>query len=245
MYISSKDWAAFVKKLSALNQKAADSVVNYVAHNGFGDTNALIGFCYSMVNKYGGASASLAAAMYDKIAELEHISVPSAELASAATYSDVAEVINGTLKMSQNPNSIGASVGRLVKQAGQDTLLQNSVRDGAEAAWIPSGDACAFCIMLASRGWERVSMSALNGGHAEHIHANCNCTYMVRHTRSVNVRGYDPDACLAEYEDASSGGWKDKLNAMRRERYAENADEINAQKREAYAVKMHPKGTDE
>jgi hypothetical protein len=37
------------------------------------------------------------------------------------------------------------------------------------------------------------------------------------------------------YDDADPGGSrKDKLNAMRRDAYAENKEEINAQKRSAY-----------
>ena len=81
----------------------------------------------------------------------------------------------------------------------------------------------------------------LRNGHADHIHSNCDCTYMVRHSSDFDVRGYDPDKYLREYNDADGSNWKDKLNTMRRDRYAENADEINAQKREAYALRMHPK----
>ena len=36
------------------------------------------------------------------------------------------------------------------------------------------------------------------------------------------------------YENAEGSTPKDKINAMRREFYAENSDEINAQKRDAY-----------
>ena len=48
-----------------------------------------------------------------------------------------------------------------VKKAGIDTTLQNAYRDrpkkygkkrntGAQVAWVPSGDTCPFCLMLAS-----------------------------------------------------------------------------------------------
>ena len=58
---------------------------------------------------------------------------------------------------------------------------------------------------------------------------------MVRHTKELNVRGYDPDKYLKQYNAADGDTWREKLNAMRREHYAENTEEINAQKREAYA----------
>ena len=46
--------------------------------------------------------------------------------------------------------------------------------------------------------------------------------------------GYDPARYLDMYESADGRSWQDKLNAMRRSFYAENADRINAQKRSAY-----------
>ncbi|MBQ1756264.1 MAG: hypothetical protein IIZ96_05930 [Oscillospiraceae bacterium] len=123
---------------------------------------------------------------------------------------------------------------RLVKMAGVDTTMQNALRDGAEWAWVPHGDTCAFCITLASRGWQRASKKALKGGHAEHIHANCDCTYAVRFDGKSNVAGYYPDDYLEMYESADGLKPKDKINAMRREFYAQNSAEINAQKRDAY-----------
>lgn len=242
MYISTKDWMTFVKKLSAINVKAADLVRDYIAKNGFGDSWALVRFCYEVANEYGTASAALAALMYDTVAELEGVVLPPAELAEAIGYGEVAKTVHGTLKTSHNPNEIAGGVARLVKRAGQDTMLKNALRDGAEFAWIPSGDTCPFCIMLASNGWKYMSENALKNGHAEHIHSNCDCTYMVRHTSNVNVRGYDPDKYLAQYNDAEGSTWQEKVNSMRRADYAKNADEINEQKRAAYAEKMRPRG---
>jgi hypothetical protein len=105
---------------------------------------------------------------------------------------------------------------------GADTLLQNSLRDGAEWAWIPQGETCAFCLTLASRGWQRASKDAIKNGHAEHIHANCDCMYAVRHSPNLDVEGYDPDRYLEMYENAEGGNSKQKINAMRREFYANN-----------------------
>ena len=134
--------------------------------------------------------------------------------------------------MKQSQSKVPATVARLVKQVGADTTLKNAKRDGAQFAWIPHGDTCAFCITLASRGWQYMSDEALKGGHAEHIHANCDCEYAVRFDGHSTVAGYDPDKYLEEYENA--GG---DINAMRRKRYEQNKDEINARKRELYANK--------
>lgn len=123
-------------------------------------------------------------------------------------------------------------VSRLVKRAGADTTLKNAVRDGAEWAWVPHEDTCPFCITLASNGWQKASSKVLKGGHAEHIHANCDCEFAIRFDHNTTVAGYDPEKYLKQYRDA--GG---DINKMRRVNYAANKERINAQKRAAYAAR--------
>lgn len=221
MRVSSREWQNFVKKLSAINAKAGEEVESYIAKYGLTDVDALIKFCYEITNRYGNASASLAALMYDTVAELERVSLPAAELAALPEYSEVAETVNGVLKTSTDPQEIGGSIGRLVKRAGQDTLLQNAKRDKAEFAWIPSGaETCAYCIMLASAGWQPISKKSLKNGHAEHIHSNCQCTYMIRHVPTLEISGYNPNEYLSTYENADGKTYKEKLNTIRRNQYA-------------------------
>ncbi len=143
--------------------------------------------------------------------------------------------MRGVAKVSQNPGEMGAAVGRLVKRAGADTTLRNALRDGAEFAWVPSGDSCAFCITLASRGWQRAGKEAIKGGHAEHIHSNCDCTYAIRFDSKGGVAGYDPEKYRAMYDEAEGETSQEKINSLRRADYAERREEINAQKRAAYA----------
>lgn len=233
-YISTKDWQAYIRRLTALNEKAAEEMRRYVQRNGFGNMDALIAYAYGLATKYGEGAAALSAAMYDAIAALEGALVPAAVTAATADYQTVAKTVQGVAKQSANEELMGSAVGRLVKQAGADTTLQNALRDGAEFAWIPSGDTCAFCITLASRGWQRASRGAVKNGHAEHIHGSCDCTYAIRFNRSTNVRGYDPAQYLDMYEGAEGGTPKARINALRREFYAENKERINAQKRSAY-----------
>lgn len=139
-------------------------------------------------------------------------------------------MVNAT--KNQNPTNLPNGVSRLVKRAGADTTLKNAVRDGAEWAWVPHGDTCPFCITLASNGWQKASSKVLKGGHAEHIHANCDCEFAIRFDHSTTVAGYDPDKYLAQYNAA--GG---DINKMRRVNYAANKERINAQKRAAYAAR--------
>lgn len=239
MNITRSEWRNYTKRLEQVNKKASDLLVSYLEKNGLEDRDALIRHAYGITQKYGNASASLNALMYDTIAELESIHLEAAELAPLPTYGDVAKAVNGTLKASQNFNEIAGAVSRLVKLTGEDTMLRNAERDRAEFAWIPEGgETCAYCIMLASNGWKPMSKEAYKNGHAEHIHSNCECTYMVRHSSNFNVKGYDPDKYRKMYDDAEGNGYKEKLNSMRREFYEENKEEINEQKRIAYGKRV-------
>ena len=225
--IPSKAWLNYVARLAKLNEKAGQLMQAYTEAHETADAAALISYAYGLVTKYGEGSAALACEMYDALAELQGAHVPAAEPAETAEYSVVARMVNATRNSTPQLKS---GVSRLVKRAGADTTLKNALRDGAEFAWVPSGDTCAFCLTLASRGWQKASKAAMKGGHAEHIHANCDCTYAIRFDPEVNVEGYDPDAYLKAYRDAGSD-----VNELRRIHYAENRERINAQKRAAYA----------
>ena len=83
-------------------------------------------------------------------------------------------------------------------------------------------------------GRSEASSKVLKGGHAEHIHANCDCEYAVRFNDSTTVAGYDPEQYLAAYRGAEGRTYQEKLNALRRAHYAGNRKKITAQKRAAY-----------
>lgn len=228
MQITAKTWNEYITRLSRLNQKAGQLMRQYIDTHGTGDADALITYAAALVTKYGEGSAELACQMYDALAEAANAGVPAAEPAEPADYGEVARMVNAT--KNQNPANLPNGVSRLVKRAGADTTLKNAVRDGAEWAWVPHGDTCPFCITLASNGWQKASSKVLKGGHAEHIHANCDCEFAIRFDHSTTVAGYDPEKYLKQYRDA--GG---DVNAMRRIDYAANRERINAQKRAAYA----------
>lgn len=224
--LTQESWDNYVERLSALSVKAGELMREYIDQHGTNDPEGLIAYANALVTKYGEGSAELAAQMYDAIAVLQGAAVAAAESAAIVEYGTVAKAVNGLI---DNPEQIQHAVERLVKLAAADTTLKNAKRDGAEFAWIPHGDTCAFCITLASNGWQKASKAALKGGHAEHIHANCDCEYAIRFNSDMEVSGYDSERYRTQYYEA--GG----LNGLRRVQYAKNKDRINAQKRAAYA----------
>lgn len=235
--ISWDSWVAYTDKLRRIDTAAYEEMLKTLAEIGFGDIDAVKRYAYALATKYGEASAALAAEMYDLIAELSGTAVPAAIPAATATYAETSAAISKVID-TQNPKLIAQETGKLVKTAGIDTTMQNAIRDDAEWAWVPVGDTCAFCITLASRGWQPASKKALKGKHATHIHANCDCTYAIKFNESDGVAGYDPDKYEKIYQSAEGRNSTARINSIRRRLYAENRDAINAQKREAYRERV-------
>ncbi len=241
MTITGTAWEKYINALRQVNDAAADRVRKVLERYDLKNLSPaarqeIINWVYDITATYSEASAELACQMYDAISEASGVSVPPAEPAPVPEYKEVAIATNGTLK-TLNPDIVAQASARLVKRTGVDTTMNNAIRDGAMWAWIPMGDTCAFCHMLASNGWQRASKKAMRNGHADHIHANCDCTYAVSYRGGEEYENiYDPDELYAEYNEANRNGrWRDAMNVMRREEYARNKDMINAQKRAAYA----------
>lgn len=214
MKISTKSWLNYINKMSKISNTAADLMQKWIQKNGFANDKALLDYAYALSAHYGEAIAELSCQMYEATASAQKASIPSAEPAEVPEYGEVAKAVHGTMK--QHQSLVPSTIGRLVKQVGADTTLKNAIRDGAEFAWVPHGDTCAFCITLASRGWQKVSKNTLRKGHAEHIHANCDCQYAVRFDGSSTVEGYDPDKYLKMYESAEGSTPQEKINSLRR-----------------------------
>lgn len=246
-------WKEYVRRLNLINNTASKKALAYLNKYGipesYEDREKLIKYANGLVMKYGEASSAMACEMYDAISVVEKVKVPPAVPAALPTYSEVAIAINGTIK-DLNEEIITGAVERLVKMPGADTMLNNAIRDRAEYAWIPSGDTCAFCIALAANGWQTATPSIMSGDHADHIHANCHCTFAIRHSSDTEIKGYEPEEYREMYDDADTSSYgfdsdrpkgqqwqsmsKAKINGLRREFYAENKEEINEQKRSAY-----------
>ena len=239
MTISAKTWKNYIATLRKVSNRAATEMEAFVRmqstrfNDGAITLNeyyaSVIEYAQALATKYGEAAGAAACDMYDAIASAQGAKLAPAVMAPTATRDEVAKAVRGTMK-TRNPEIVASAVGRQVKLVGVDTMQQNALRDGAEWAWIPQGDTCAFCLTLASQGWQRASKSAIKDGHAEHIHANCDCTYAVRFGPDLDVEGYDPEAYQEMYydaplEDGEAATPKNRINAMRRQFYAENGTE--------------------
>lgn len=234
MEIPRKAWNDYIRKLHKINVKAEELMSAWIDVNGYDSIEELVYYASGLTQRYGEAAAALACEMYDAVAEAAGVSVPAAEAAEVFDQYYIDKAVRN--KLNEAPTEVPSLVGRMVKQAGADTTLKNARRDGAQFAWVPHGDTCAFCITLASRGWQYQSKKAMKNGHAEHIHSNCDCTYAIRFNDDDGVAGYDPEKYQDMYDRAEGNTPEEKINAMRREHYKADKDEINARKRELYEL---------
>lgn len=214
MKISKKDWAKFAEILAGLSDKAmreAEAAIGVAV-----DDKTVIAALKAIADKYGEAAAAYAATMYDSLAKAAGARVAPATVAAVKSSADIARDMGRTERAKW-----AAIAYKATKQAAADTMLQNAKRDNAEAAWVPQGTACAYCLMLASRGWEPVK----GANHAEHIHENCRCMYCVRFNKRGTVEGYDPAKLTEKWDSLDGNDSTAKINTWRREIYADKKKE--------------------
>ncbi len=237
MNITNETWDRYSSALEKLDEITKGKVSDYIeTHDidSYEGRNQLIEFCYALVSTMGEAAAELACQMYDAVSELEDAFKDFAEPADVASYDDVAKAVNGTIGNLLRAEITAAAMGRLVKMAAQDTTLKNAIRDQAFFAWIPIGDTCPLCLSIAAEGWNKATSKALSGGHAKHIHGNCNCNYAIKHQKTTEYQSYNPAQYQEVMEQAEGSTEEDRMNSIRRMFYDQNSAKIRAQKRAAY-----------
>ena len=175
---------------------------------------------------------------YFHLSRVDFLPAAIAEPRTVWAAQDTSDALRHATTPETAREAVGGTTARAVKRCGLETTQNAAVRDKAMWAWVCIGDTCPFCRALGSQGWVHASKAVRSGQHAEHVHANCDCQFVVKPAGSdLEVEGYDPDALLEEYRDAADGGgWRGHVNAMRRADYTpEYAAARNARRRELYA----------
>ncbi len=105
-------------------------------------------------------------------------------------------------------------VGDVISAALRAQIQRSIRRDPTKPSWarVPQGKSCAFCTMLASRGFAYTSEEAA-GGEGNKYHDDCHCR-VVPSWGKQTLAGYDPDKYKELYESAK--------------RMADDADESTA-----------------
>lgn len=99
---------------------------------------------------------------------------------------------------------VSAFVRRTVTHAADLSVAESAVSTneqkdlGIRYARVPQGPTCAFCILLASRGF--VYASRESAGEFNKFHDDCNCR-IVAGMPGTEVEGYDPDGMYDRYNE--------------------------------------------
>jgi len=211
---------------------------------------------YVMV--YGDEAATLAADFYSELAEAAGVKVPDPTLYQWGNeeyygfvqrhMDDLAEglvdkfvrgmqgVLSNMVKTSAN-RTMGENAVVTNKVTGQRKPRRKGKPSGVRFARVPTGPTtCAFCIMLASRGF--VYASRETAGQFEKYHDNCDCI-VIPEFDNEGIEGYDPDVYLKQWYDADGD-----LKQLRRNLYPEQKDHINEVRRATYARNKALEGGD-
>ena len=115
---------------------------------------------------------------------------------------------------------VGAMARSQTRRMANQAMIANAGRDHVRFARVPSGGrTCAFCAMLASRGF--VYHTAETAGSMNRYHNDCRCEIVPGFDDDTIIDGYDPDALYEDYarardEAGDNPSTSDILAAMRR-----------------------------
>lgn len=121
------------------------------------------------------------------------------------------------------------ALGTRTKNAMRQTIKNNAVRDPANVTYarVPRGaKTCAFCTMLASRGF--VYATAKTAGEEDKYHHDCDCMIVPSwDAKQAKLKGYDPDRYWEQYLKARRALEADGVKYPK-------ANEITARMREMF-----------
>ena len=109
-------------------------------------------------------------------------------------------------------------IGDMISAALRSQTQRSIRRDPTKPSWarVPQGRSCAFCTMLASRGFTYTSEESA-GGDGNKYHDDCHCRIIPSWGRQA-LTGYDPDKYYAMYKSAQAASGDDTtMQAVLRE----------------------------
>lgn len=172
--------------------------------------DAVIAIMEAFLGAYSDLAATVSAAFYDTVREMQVGGEFAAIAESNRKPKATEEAVRGFMRFAVE-GDVGRTVDALlqradyeVKRAAGECTFENMRRDPKHPRYarVPSGsETCAFCMMLASRGF--VYRSKETAGEGNHYHANCDCRIVP--SWGAGVAGYDPD----EYYDK----WQKMINS--------------------------------
>lgn len=172
---------------------------------------ALHEFLPSLIAEYGDMAGTAAAEWYEEIRAAQLGGQFTAQLGGSATRDAIHSAVGYAAAAADRtdvPNRLLSSVQRLVTYSQRTTVGYNARVDRARPrfARVPQGaKTCAWCSMLASRGFDfgsRQSAGDQGRGVGDDFHDDCDCRIVPEWGDEGGIEGYDPDRYLNMYEAA-------------------------------------------
>lgn len=247
----------YAHSVHGVSQKARDAFLEAAEAVDFSDwasaAEQLREITLEIVDVYGLAAGELGAQWYEFCRAKKYGSSYTAVVGQVSRYSVKASADAVIDKMFDGKIGAGAVVGQLagvvadqVQRKNRDVIFENlyieynaAVARGDRKtaaqigyARVPQGNACAFCIMLASRGFVYTSehtATRSRGGGKYHEHCTCEA---VPFTRADEIAGYSGDFGKYNemYDDAramwKSGSMPEELEQRIADAKAEHAEKM-------------------
>ena len=201
-----------INQLSQQTQKLARAELEAIEYSSIAELREKT---LEILNKYTNASAEMASAYGANF--FQSAMAENGEETSAAMYSfsndDANEqAVRGMLQDVATGGSVSAFFDKVqnrldynIRKASNESVLEN-VKDRSKHlkfARVPTGrETCAFCFMLASRGF--VYWSKATAGLYDHYHSNCDCRIVPGYddmNPDDQIEGYEPTKLARQYED--------------------------------------------
>ncbi|RLP12257.1 VG15 protein [Propionibacterium australiense] len=176
-----------------------------------GAIEALAAYVEALAQQYGTVAAAAAADWYEELRAADGLADGFTALVDDTI--DGARVQHSTRYLATTGDSqalagkLGGLLQRHIFGAGRQTINANMDADPADVRYarVPRGPkTCAFCSMLASRGWVyRSKESASQRKRGGRYHDYCDCAIVpCWGPRTPSIDGYDPDALYEQYQQA-------------------------------------------
>lgn len=164
----------------------------------------LLAILPDLVDYYGDTLAVVAAEWYEQIRE------DPSKFSTVLADAYPTEQVQGTVQYAGKFLAAGdedaarellaGAMQRWIMYSGRETVARNVALDPSKPrfARVPVGETCAWCDMLASRGWVYHSKetAGINGGY----HDRCNCQIVPSwESGEAHLEGYDPDDLYDKY----------------------------------------------
>lgn len=173
----------------------------------------------SLIREYGGAASLNAADFFERQTGIgnalasEWLDVESLDTSLRYAIATVRHDAIGESPLS----AVNQNIQRQTKNHAHQTMIDNARKYGVRFARVPRGlKTCAFCMMLASRGF--VYATKETAGSMMQFHNDCDCQIIAG---VEDIEGYDPESLQDQYlesrENSKGKSTKDILAQMRKD----------------------------